>query len=233
MEEEGADILDVGGESSRPGAMTVSEEEELRRVIPVVEGLAARVGIPISVDTAKAKVAKAALEAGAEVINDITALNGDDRMAEIAAELKAPVVLMHMRGTPRTMQEGDLSYGDLFFEVIDHLAGSIRLALDAGVDPDRIIVDPGIGFGKGLRDNIRLLKGLGEFKVLGKPIMVGTSRKAFIGAITGREAAERLEGTAATVTAAILNGAHIVRVHDVGFMKRVAAMADAIARRSA
>ncbi len=233
MEEEGADILDVGGESSRPGAMTVSEEEELRRVIPVVEGLAARVGIPISVDTAKAKVAKAALEAGAEVVNDITALNGDDRMAEIAAELKAPVVLMHIRGTPRTMQEGDLSYGDLFFEVIDHLAGSIRLALDAGVDPDRIIVDPGIGFGKGLRDNIRLLKGLGEFKVLGKPIMVGTSRKAFIGAITGREAAERLEGTAATVTAAILNGAHIVRVHDVGFMKRVAAMADAIARRSA
>ncbi|HRR40582.1 MAG TPA: dihydropteroate synthase [Syntrophales bacterium] len=232
MEEEGADILDVGGESSRPGAMTVSEEEELRRVIPVVEGLAARVGIPISVDTAKAKVAKAALEAGAELVNDITALNGDDRMAEVAAELKASVVLMHMRGTPRTMQEGDLSYGDLFSEVIDYLAGSIRLALDAGIDPERIVVDPGIGFGKGLRDNIRLLRGLGEFKVLGRPILVGTSRKAFIGAVTGKDAAERLEGTAATVTAAILNGAHIVRVHDVGFMKRVAAMADAIARGS-
>lgn len=232
MEEEGADILDVGGESSRPGAMTVSEEEELRRVIPVVEGLAARVGIPISVDTAKAKVAKAALEVGAELVNDITALNGDDRMAEVAAELKAPVVLMHMRGTPRTMQEGDLSYGDLFSEVIDYLAGSIRLALDAGIDPERIVVDPGIGFGKGLRDNIRLLRGLGEFKVLGRPILVGTSRKAFIGAVTGKDAAERLEGTAATVTAAILNGAHIVRVHDVGFMKRVAAMADAIARGS-
>ncbi len=232
MEEEGADILDVGGESSRPGAMTVSEEEEIRRVIPVVEGLAARVGIPISVDTAKAKVAKAALEAGAELVNDITALNGDDRMAEVAAEFKAPVVLMHMRGTPRTMQEGDLSYGDLFSEVIDYLAGSIRLALDAGIDPERIVVDPGIGFGKGLRDNIRLLRGLGEFKVLGRPILVGTSRKAFIGAVTGKDAAERLEGTAATVTAAILNGAHIVRVHDVGFMKRVAAMADAIARGS-
>lgn len=232
MEEEGADILDVGGESSRPGALPVTEEEELRRVIPVVEGLAARVGIPISVDTAKAKVAKAALEAGAEVVNDITALNGDDRMAGVAAEFKAPVVLMHMRGTPRTMQEGDLSYDDLFSEVIDYLESSIRIALNAGIDLDRIVVDPGIGFGKSLRDNIRLLRGLAEFKVLGKPIMVGASRKAFIGAVTGKEAAERLEGTAATVTAAILNGAHIVRVHDVGFMKRVAAMADAIARGS-
>jgi dihydropteroate synthase len=230
MEAEGADILDVGGESSRPGSLPVSLEEELRRVIPVIEGLAGKVGIPISVDTTKAEVARTALTAGAEIINDISALRLDGHMAGVAAGSNAPVILMHMRGTPRDMQKGDLHYEDLFAEILEYLDASIRLAETAGIDPKRIVIDPGIGFGKSTDDNLHLLGRLQEFRVLGKPIVIGTSRKAFIGKITDDESKNRLEGTAATVAAAIFNGAHIVRVHDVGFMRRVAAMSDAIAK---
>ena len=230
MEAEGADILDIGGESSRPGALSVSAEDELRRVIPVIEGLSRKVKIPISVDTTKSEVARTAIEAGAEIINDISAMRFDSRMAAVAADSGAPVILMHMRGTPRVMQKGDLHYEDLFVEIMDYLNVSIRLAESAGISPERIVIDPGIGFGKSFDDNLRLLRGLKEFRILGKPIIVGTSRKAFIGKITDDESKNRLEGTAATVAASILNGAHIVRVHDVGFMRRVSVMSDAIAR---
>jgi dihydropteroate synthase len=230
MEEEGADILDVGGESSRPGAFPVTAEEELRRVIPVIEGLSGKVGIPISVDTTKAQVAEAAIAAGAEIVNDISALRFDKQMAHVAARAGVPVVLMHMRGTPRNMQTGDLQYEDLFSEMIDYLHESICLAESAGVDADSVMIDPGFGFGKTVADNLRLLRGLQEFKVLGKPVVVGTSRKSFIGKVTDDAGKDRLEGTGATTAVAILHGAHIVRVHDVGYMRRVVLMSDAIAK---
>jgi len=230
LEEDGADILDVGGESSRPGAEPVPLEEEIRRVIPVVKGLARRVGVPISVDTTKSEVAGAALEAGAEIVNDISAMRFDRAMAETVARHGASVVLMHMRGTPRDMQQGNLSYKDLIAEIIEYLAEGIGRAQAAEVDFEKIIIDPGIGFGKSGEDNLRLIKHLAEFKVLGRPVLVGTSRKAFIGGVTGGAPEERLEGTAATVTAAVMNGAHMVRIHDVKFMKPVVSMADAILR---
>jgi dihydropteroate synthase len=176
----------------------------------------------------KSKIARMALESGAEIINDISAMQFDEKMAGIATRYKAPVILMHMRGTPKTMQQGDLSYPSLRSDIIGFLGERIEEATAAGIERDAIIIDPGIGFGKSAEDNIRLLKYLEEFKGLGRPILIGTSRKGFIGKTTGGGAEERLEGTAATVTAAILNGAHVVRVHDVGFMKKVAIMADAI-----
>jgi len=230
LKEEGADILDVGGESSRPGADPVAPEEEIRRVVPVVEALARRVGIPVSVDTTKSEVARAALEKGAEIVNDISAMHFDDSMAETVARSGAAVVMMHMRGTPRDMQQGDLSYEDLLAEIIAYLGERIERAQAAGVDREKILVDPGIGFGKSAGDNLRLIKHLAELKVLGRPILIGPSRKSFIGRVTGGTPQERLEGTAATVTAAVLNGAHVVRVHDVRFMKAVVSMTDAILR---
>ncbi|MBP8696589.1 MAG: dihydropteroate synthase [Syntrophobacterales bacterium] len=226
---EGADILDVGGESSRPGARPVALQEELRRVIPLIRLIAGETDVAVSVDTAKAEVARQAVEAGAEMINDITALRGDRQMARVAAAAGVPVILMHMRGTPRTMQKGDLRYRSLLGEIIRFLDERIQKAAAAGVDRERIVVDPGIGFGKSVDDNLRLLRHLGEFRALGRPICVGVSRKHFTGKITGVERPQdRVEGTAAAVTAAILNGADIVRVHDVGIMRRVAAMADAV-----
>lgn len=226
---EGADILDVGGESSRPGARPVPLREELRRVVPLVRLIAREADIPVSIDTAKAEVARRAVDAGAEIINDITALRGDRKMARVAAEAGVPVILMHMRGTPRTMQKGDLSYRSLLGEILRFLANRIEKAEGAGVHRERVVVDPGIGFGKSVEDNLRLLRHLGEFRALGRPICIGVSRKHFTGRITGVEKPqERLEGTAAAVASAILNGADIVRVHDVAVMKRVAAMADAI-----
>ena len=226
---EGADILDVGGESSRPGARPVALREELRRVIPLIRLIAGETDVPVSVDTVKAEVARQAVEAGAEMINDITALRGDRQMARVAAAAGVPVILMHMRGTPRTMQTGDLRYRSLLGEIVRFLDERIGKAAAAGVDRERIVVDPGIGFGKSVDDNLRLLRHLGEFRALGRPICVGVSRKHFTGKITGVERPQdRVEGTAAAVTAAILNGADIVRVHDVGIMKRVAAMADAV-----
>jgi dihydropteroate synthase len=228
---EGADILDVGGESSRPGAEPVPLREELRRVVPLIRRIARETGIPVSIDTTKAEVARQAIDAGAEIINDITALRGDGRMAKVAASAGVPVILMHMRGTPSTMQKEDLSYGSLIGEIRDFLEDRIEKASSSGIQTDNLVIDPGIGFGKNVDDNLRLLRHLGEFKALGRPICVGVSRKHFTGKITGvTRPAERIEGTAAAVTAAILNGANIIRVHDVGIMKRVAAMADAIRR---
>jgi dihydropteroate synthase len=230
MVEEGADIIDIGGESTRPGSDAVSVEKELQRVIPVVRALAAKVEIPLCVDTMKAAVARAALGEGAEIINDVSALGFDPAMAGVVAETGAAVVLMHMRGLPKSMQTGDLTYRSLPGDIIDHLRQRIEYARTAGVDPVRIMVDPGIGFGKTPGDNLRLIKHLMEFRTLGRPILIGTSRKAFIGRITGGTPEERSAGTAATVAAAILNGAKVVRVHDVAMMKKVAAVADAIAR---
>jgi dihydropteroate synthase len=229
--EEGADILDVGGESSRPGAKAVPVEEELRRVVPLIRRITNETDIPVSIDTTKAEVARQAIEAGAEIINDITALRGDRRMPRVVAEAGVPLILMHMRGTPATMQKGDLSYKSIPGEIIDFLQERIEKACSAGIRRDNLVIDPGIGFGKSVEDNLRLLRRLGEFKVLGSPVCIGVSRKAFTGKITGvSRPADRIEGTAAAVTAAILNGAHIIRVHDVGIMKRVVTMADAIGR---
>lgn len=231
LEEEGADILDIGGESTRPGSERVSRKEEINRVIPVLEKLVCRIRIPVSVDTMKAEVARAAMHSGAEIINDISAMRFDRKMLEVMAESGSPVILMHMRGTPKTMQKGDLVYGSLMGEIIRFLGERIGKAVEGGVARENIIVDPGVGFGKKAKDNIRIIRHLRELKTLGRPVALGPSRKAFIGKATGVELpAERIEGTAAAVTAAILNGASILRVHDVGFMKRVAVMAEDLSR---
>lgn len=223
----GAGIIDVGGESSRPGASPVDEKEEIRRVIPVVRLLRKKCGAVISVDTAKSEVARLALDEGAGIINDITALHGDSRMAEVVASRGAAVCLMHMKGTPRDMQRSP-SYVDLIGEITEYLSLSVEAALEAGIDRERIIIDPGIGFGKTKEHNLEILKKLSCFKVLSRPIMVGVSRKSFLGEITGKTSGERIFGTAAAVTAAILNGADIVRVHDVAEIRDAALVADAI-----
>ena len=228
MVDEGADFIDIGGESTRPGAKPVSLREELKRVIPVVKGLSGRIDVPLSVDTTKAEVAKAALDQGAEIINDISALRFDDSMPKVIAENSAAVILMHMRGTPRTMQEGDLSYSSLCGEIIKFLRQQMDRAVQSGVSPEQMMVDPGIGFGKTPGDNMKLLKHLSEFKVLGRPIVSGVSRKSLIGKVLGGEPMERGEGTAAAVVVSIMNGSNVVRVHDVGAIKRVVAMTDAI-----
>jgi dihydropteroate synthase len=230
MEDEGADIIDIGGESSRPGSERVSVEEELDRIIPVIEKLSGRIAAPISVDSMKAQVAREAVRAGAEIVNDISSMQYDPAMPETVASLGVPVVLMHMRGQPETMQKGDLEYSSLRGEIIGYLRERMESAAQSGVDPEKIIIDPGFGFGKSLEDNLRLVKYLGEFKILGRPLLVGTSRKAFTARVTGAQDSVRLEGSAAAAAAAVLNGANIIRVHDVGFMKRVALMADAILR---
>jgi dihydropteroate synthase len=228
MVAQGADLLDVGGESSRPGADPVPEEEELRRVIPVIRGLAARVAVPLSVDTMKARVAREAVAAGAEIINDISALQQDAAMAQTVAATGAAVVLMHMRGRPKTMQAGDLAYGSLMGEISARLQEALTALARAGASPEQALVDPGIGFGKRPEDNLRLIRQLPELAGLGRPIVIGASRKSFIGHVLGGGPTERLEGTAAAVTAAILNGGRIMRVHDVAAMKKIAAMADAL-----
>ena len=228
MVDEGADIIDVGGESTRPGAQPASLEEEHRRVIPFIEKLARQIKVPISIDTTKAEIAKDALEAGAAMINDISALKFDPQMASLASEHGVPVVLMHMRGTPETMQR-HLVYNSLISEVHFFLRERIEYAESVGIDSQKIIIDPGIGFGKSVPDgNLSIIKNLSSFKDLGKPILVGTSRKAFIGNILNLGVEEREEGTAATISLAISNGAHMVRVHDVGKMKRVVKMVDAV-----
>ena len=230
MEEEGADIIDIGGESTRPGADPVSAKEELARVIPLIKKLKRRVRIPLSIDTTKAEVAGRAIDEGAEIVNDISAMQFDAEMASVVARSGVPVVLMHMRGTPKTMQEGDLTYLSLIDTIIDFLQNRIQAARTAGIHEEKIIVDPGFGFGKTMEHNLQLLRHLDELKTLGRPILVGTSRKKFIGRVTGGGPQERLDGTAATVAASIKNGAHIVRVHDVKFMKNVARMTDVIVR---
>ena len=230
MAEEGADILDIGGESSRPGSEPVTLEEELKRVIPIVRGLCAKLSLPISVDTMKAQVAREVLNEGAEIINDVSSMNNDPAMAKAISDYGAAIVLMHMRGTPKVMQKGDLSYRFVPGDMITFLKERIEKAQSAGINKNRIIVDPGIGFGKTAIDNMRLIRYLEDFKTMERPILVGVSRKSFIGHITGGTPQERIEGTAAAVTAAVLNGAHIVRVHDISFMKKVVLMADAISR---
>jgi dihydropteroate synthase len=230
MCEDGADIIDIGGESTRPGAEQISETDEVNRVIPLVEHLAQEPGMLISVDTYKAGVAKKALDAGARMVNDISGLRFDPDMAPLIAETGVPVVLMHIKGTPRDMQK-DPHYEDVVGEVIEALYESMEIALQAGVREEQIIVDPGIGFGKRLQDNLDILKHLREFKVLGRPVLLGTSRKSFIGTILDLPVEDRLEGTAATVSTAIINGAQIMRVHDVREMVHVARMTDAVIQR--
>ena len=227
---EGADILDIGGESTRPGAEPVDAETECRRVLPVIEALAREFQVPISIDTAKAAVARRAFDAGARILNDVTALRGDPEMARFAAEAGAPVVLMHMQGTPRTMQK-DPHYDDLMGEIVGYLRQSMARAVEAGVAEDQLIVDPGIGFGKTLDHNLEIIRRLPELRSLGRPILLGTSRKKFIGTILDAAVDERLLGTAATVAFGIARGAHIVRVHDVAAMRQVARMTDALAGR--
>ena len=227
----GADILDIGGESTQPGAKPLDAEEEKRRVIPLIRTLVQKIDIPISVDTRKASVAEKALETGAEMINDISALRFDERMAEVVARWKVPVVLMHMRGNPETMQL-DTHYDDFLGEILSFFRERVAFAESWGIPADQIVLDPGIGFGKSLEEqhNLILLKYLPSFKVLEKPLLIGTSRKAFIGKILGLPPQEREEGTMATVAVAILNGVNIVRVHEVERMRRVVQVTDAVLR---
>ncbi len=227
MEREGADIIDIGGESTRPNAPAVSLQEELDRVLPVIEGLKGNVSVPISIDTYKAGVAKAACAAGAEIVNDVTGLMFDPEMAAVVAESGAGVVVMHTRGMPDTMQK-DTNYDDLIADVKEYLTASIDLARRAGVAAGRIVVDPGLGFGKSVQGNLELIKRLEEFQPLGCPILVGPSRKSFIGTVTGRDGTERIFGTAAAVVMSIAHGAAIIRVHDVAAMRDVAVMTRAL-----
>jgi dihydropteroate synthase len=229
MVAQGADIIDVGGESSRPGADTVSVEAEKARVLPVIERLVGTVEVPISIDTYKSSVARDALSMGACIVNDITALRGDPDMASVVAEAGAPVILMHMKGTPKDMQL-DPHYDSLIPEIASFLRTRIQAAIDAGIPQNQIIIDPGIGFGKTVAHNLEIIRRLREFKSLGKPILIGTSRKSFIGKVLGLSTDDRLEGTAASIAVAIANGADIVRVHDVKEAARVVRMTDAIVR---
>lgn len=228
MAEEGADIIDIGGQSTRPGSEPVPLEEELRRTMPVIEALAGRVGVPISIDTFRAEVARRALEAGASMVNDISGLRSDPEMPSAIAAQNVPVVVMHMKGTPRDMQENP-TYEALIPEIMDFLRESVRIAEESGID--KVVIDPGIGFGKTFDHNLEIINNLSEFTLLERPLLIGPSRKAFLGGILGgAPPTERLEGTAAAVTACILNGANIVRVHDVKEMVKVARVADAIKR---
>ncbi|HLD82529.1 MAG TPA: dihydropteroate synthase, partial [Candidatus Omnitrophota bacterium] len=226
MVNDGADIIDLGGESSRPGARPVSEEEELIRVIPIVKILSKKIKVPISIDTSKPQVARQALDSGAAIVNDISGLR-NPKMARLVARYKAAVVIMHMQGTPKTMQK-EPRYTDVAEEVIEYLDSRIKQAQGLGVDKEKIIVDPGIGFGKRYEDNLELLKRLSEFKVLGLPILVGPSRKSFIGKVLNVEPNERLFGTIASCVLAVNNGAGIVRVHDVKEVRQALRVNDAI-----
>jgi dihydropteroate synthase len=223
---DGADLLDIGGESTRPGARGVSAEEERQRVVPVLEALQG-VGVPISIDTSKASVAAPALDAGAEIVNDVTGLRSDPKLAALCAERDCGVVLMHMQGTPRTMQESPV-YDDVVDDVRAFLAERIEFAIGEGIAEERIWVDPGIGFGKTVEHNLELLRRLGELRALGRPIVVGTSRKSFIGKVTWRELDDRLGGTIASNVLALRAGAEVLRVHDVAEVRQALRVAEAI-----
>ncbi len=227
MIEDGADIIDVGGESTRPSSESVSLDEELRRVIPVIKSLAAETDKPISIDTYKAEVALQALNAGAVMVNDISGLRGDEEMVHLVKERNVPVCIMHMQGTPKDMQLNP-AYECLMSEIIAFLRKRVEVALKARVKRENILIDPGIGFGKTCEHNLEILRRLAELKSLGFPILIGTSRKSFIGLILDLPVEERLEGTAATVAYAISQGANIIRVHDVKKMVRVVRMTDAV-----
>lgn len=233
MERDGADIIDIGAESTRPGAEGISAEEELQRLLPVLGALRRLLKVPISVDTRKAEVAEAALDAGAQMLNDISGLRNDPRIAEVAARRRAPLILMHMRGEPETMQKKGFAR-DVMRDVLKGLRKSATMAEKAGVARSQIILDPGIGFGKSYAQNYELIEKLPQLAKLGYPLLVGTSRKGFLGATLAREGmpappSERIWGTAATVAASILNGAHIVRVHEAGEMAQVARVTDCVA----
>jgi len=229
MEAEGADIIDLGGESTRPGAQAVPLKEEFRRVLPVLKRLSGRLKVPISIDTYKSEVAERCIQCGAEMVNDISGLYFDPRMKEVVARHQVPVIVMHMKGTPRDMQK-DPQYRDLIGEILSYFRESISRADAAGVPADKIIIDPGIGFGKSFTHNLDILKGLESFKVLGKPIMVGVSRKSFLGKILDLPVDERLEGSIAAALYAVLRGANIVRVHDVAATVRALRTVEAIQR---
>lgn len=232
MEAAGADLIDIGAESTRPGSREISAEEELQRLLPVLEKLRGKLKIPISIDTRKSVVADAALQAGAQIINDVSGLRHDAAVARVAAQYKVPLILMHMRGVPQTMQRGSFAR-DVLKDVQKGLQKSVAIARRAGVSKSQIVLDPGIGFGKSFAQNYELLRKLPELAKLGYPLLVGTSRKGFLGKALwseGRPAPpeERIWGTAATVTASILGGAHMVRVHDVAEMAQIARVADKV-----
>ena len=224
---EGADIIDLGGESTRPRAASVSVTEEIKRVVPVITLLRKRTNAFISVDTSKIEVARRALDAGADIVNNVMGLNLSKAFLKTIKDYDAALVVMHMRGTPRTMQS-KTKYKSVVVDILDELFTSLEKCLDSGIKSDKIIIDPGIGFAKTVEQNLLILKDLKKFKVLKRPILVGTSRKSFIGKILSADVGDRLWGTAATVAAGILNGAHIIRVHDVKAMKQVAVLTDAI-----
>ncbi|MCK5547492.1 MAG: dihydropteroate synthase [Thermoplasmata archaeon] len=227
MVEDGADILDIGGESTRPFSSPVSAREELGRIVPVLEGLK-ELDIPISIDTRKPEVAQKALDTGAHMVNDVSGLR-DEGMMKLVAEKKVPVVIMHMKGEPKSMQENP-EYGDVVGEIKEFFKTTVKKAADHGIKDDRIIIDPGLGFGKTTEHNIEIIKRLDEFRSLGFPVLVGASRKTFIGKILGLDVGERLEGSLAAMAASIMNGADIVRVHDVKESVRVARFVDALKR---
>lgn len=227
MVEEGADIIDVGGESTRPGADSVNVAVEMERVIPVIERLSEKIPVPISIDTRKSEVAEAAIRAGAHIINDISGLRFDPSMASVAARFNVPVVIMHIKGDPKSMQR-DTKYRDLIGEIYNYLKEGIQIATKAGISKQKIIVDPGIGFGKKWKDNFIILKRLKEFQSLGCPLLIGVSRKSFIGRALDLPEKDRIMGTAAAVTASVLRGVNIVRVHDVKEMVQVVRIADLI-----
>ncbi len=230
MVEEGADIIDIGGQSTRPGSEPIMIEEELRRTIPVIESLSRETRIPLSIDTYKSGVARRALDAGASMVNDISGLRFDPKMSEVVSQYDVPVVIMHIKGTPRDMQQNP-QYEALIPEIMDYLRDGIAIARKAGISEDKIIIDPGIGFGKTYEDNLKIIHDLHEFTFFKKPVLIGPSRKAFIGKILGDvPVTDRLEGTAAAVSISIMNGANIIRAHDVKEMVKVAKVADAIKR---
>jgi dihydropteroate synthase len=227
MVEDGADIIDIGGESTRPGADTVSAREELSRVLPVITRLAEIVPVPISIDTWKSEVAAAALNAGAEIVNDVSAMTFDAKMIHVVADYEAAVILMHSRGRPSDMQK-NTTYADIVSEVRHFLGNRVKAAVAAGIDSVKIVVDPGIGFGKSVSGNLEIIRRLGEFQSLNRPVLVGTSRKSFIGAVLNRDVSDRVFGTAATLAVSMMNGASIFRVHDVRAMRDTIDMVRAI-----
>jgi len=227
MVEEGAHIIDIGAESTRPGSEPVLEKDEIERIVPVVRALVREIDIPISIDTSKAQVARRCLEEGAHIINDITGLKGDSKMAEVIAKYDVPSILMHIKGTPKTMQDNP-TYKNLISEIKEELEISLELAKKAGIDKNKIILDPGIGFGKTFENNLEILNRLEEFKDLGHPLLVGASRKGFIGQILGTEIDERLEGSLAVAITSSMKGARILRVHDVKETSRALKVADKI-----
>lgn len=232
MVDEGADIIDVGGESTRPGSDPVSPEEEIGRTVPVIETIAKKITCPISIDTYRAEVATRALDAGASIVNDISGMRFDPLMPEVVSSHKVPVVIMHMQGTPKIMQTNP-NYGALIPEILGFFRERLEFATTSGIREDLIAIDPGIGFGKTFEHNLSLLNNLPEFTKLGRPIVVGPSRKAFLGRLLdGAAPGERIEGTAAAVAISIMKGADIVRVHDVKEIARVARIADAIKRET-